>query len=206
MSSMETGRSDAPGPLPGVHEALRDFGVVDSAVYSAVAATQTPALDQGLRCLSAAADHSKISLTVAGLLALRRGPTRHAALHGVAAVATASAVANLIGKHLVRRPRPEREAQTNPQRHVPMPKSASFPSGHTASAFAFAFAVGSVLPVTAVPLGALAMAVGYSRVHTGVHYAGDVAAGALVGIAAAAAVAAAANRCGSGTGTGTRGR
>ena len=31
------------------------------------------------------------------------------------------------------------------------------------------------------------MAVGYSRVHTGVHYPGDVAAGAVLGIASAAA-------------------
>lgn len=30
------------------------------------------------------------------------------------------------------------------------------------------------------------MAVGYSRVHTGVHYPGDVAAGAVLGIASAA--------------------
>ncbi|MCT7355757.1 phosphatase PAP2 family protein, partial [Streptomyces sp. 15-116A] len=37
-----------------------------------------------------------------------------------------------------------------------------------------------------VPLGALAGAVGYSRVHTGVHYPGDVAAGAVLGIASAA--------------------
>lgn len=67
-----------------------------------------------------------------------------------------------------------------------MPDSASFPSGHTASAVAFATAVGVVLPPAAVPLQVLAMAVGYSRVHTGVHYPGDVAAGAVLGIASAA--------------------
>jgi undecaprenyl-diphosphatase len=43
-----------------------------------------------------------------------------------------------------------------------------------------------------VPLGALASAVGYSRIHTGVHYPGDVAAGAVLGIASAAAALAAA--------------
>jgi undecaprenyl-diphosphatase len=176
--------------MPSARDVVSDLMVVDGAVYFAVAATETPALDRFLRGLSAAADHSKISLTVAGLLALRPGRPRQAALHGVAAVATASTAANLLGKQLVRRPRPERDAQRNPQRHVPMPDSASFPSGHTASAFAFAFTVGSVLPAAAVPLGALAMAVGYSRVHTGVHYVGDVAAGVLIGIACAAAVSA----------------
>ena len=62
-----------------------------------------------------------------------------------------------------------------------MPASASFPSGHAASAFAFATGVGHVLPAVGVPLRALAALVAYSRVHTGVHYPGDVVAGALVG-------------------------
>jgi undecaprenyl-diphosphatase len=62
-----------------------------------------------------------------------------------------------------------------------MPTSTSFPSGHSASAFAFATAVGSEVPALAVPLRALAAAVAYSRVHTGVHYPGDVVVGSLVG-------------------------
>ncbi|CAM5398905.1 phosphatase PAP2 family protein [Streptomyces tanashiensis] len=94
--------------------------------------------------------------------------------------------ADLLGKRLVHRRRPDREAaRVVVGRHVPMPASASFPSGHTASAVAFATAVGSVLPHATLPLAALAWTVGYSRVHTGVHYPGDVAAGALLGVASA---------------------
>ncbi|MCH5671153.1 phosphatase PAP2 family protein [Streptomyces gilvus] len=172
---------------------LRDLAALDQALYEAVTVTSTPALDSALRRLSAAADHSKISFAVAGTLALCPGRSRRAAALGVAAIGVASATANLLGKRLVRRPRPHRAVDSPfPGRHVPMPASASFPSGHTASAVAFAAAVGPALPVATVPLGLLAVAVGYSRVHTGVHYPGDVIAGAVLGTGAAATVLAAA--------------
>ena len=63
-----------------------------------------------------------------------------------------------------------------------MPASTSFPSGHSASGFAFASAVAGTLPIAAVPLRGLAAAVAYSRVHTGVHYPGDVVVGSLIGV------------------------
>ncbi|WP_370416218.1 phosphatase PAP2 family protein [Streptomyces fradiae] len=173
-------------PPDTVRAVLADLRAIDGALYAAVAATPTPTLDRALRLLSAAADHSKISFTVAGALALAGGRARRAAVAGAGAIAIASVSANLLGKRLVRRRRPDREAaRVIVARHVPMPSSASFPSGHTASAIAFATAVGVVLPPMAVPLGILASAVGYSRVHTGVHYPGDVAAGAVLGLAAA---------------------
>ena len=62
-----------------------------------------------------------------------------------------------------------------------MPSSRSFPSGHSAAAFAFATGVGHVSPAAAVPLRVLAALVAYSRVHTGVHYPADVLVGALIG-------------------------
>jgi len=168
---------------------LRDLAALDQALYEAVTVTSTPALDSALRRLSAASDHSKISFAVAGVLALWPGRSRRAAALGVAAIGVASTTANLLGKRLVRRPRPHRaEDSPFPGRHVPMPASASFPSGHTASAVAFAAAVGPALPAATVPLGLLACAVGYSRVHTGVHYPGDVIAGAVLGTGAAATV------------------
>jgi undecaprenyl-diphosphatase len=69
-----------------------------------------------------------------------------------------------------------------------MPESTSFPSGHTASGFAFTNAVAHTLPAAAAPLGLLASAVGYSRIHTGVHHPGDVVIGAVIGTAIGEAV------------------
>jgi membrane-associated phospholipid phosphatase len=97
-------------------------------------------------------------------------------------VVLTSAVVNLVVKPLARRRRPDRADHEVPSaRHVPMPASRSFPSGHAAVAFAFAGAAGGVMPVVSLPLHALAGLVAYSRVHTGVHYPLDVIVGSLLG-------------------------
>ena len=162
---------------------LADARRVDQAVYSAIARTPTPALDAGMARLSRAADKSGIWVATAGLLAVVGGrPGIRAAGQGLACVAVSSAVVNQGVKRLGGRQRPDREgARVPPERHVGMPTSLSFPSGHSASAFAFATGVGYRLPAVTVPLHALAGAVAYSRVHTGVHFPGDVVVGSLLG-------------------------
>jgi undecaprenyl-diphosphatase len=64
-----------------------------------------------------------------------------------------------------------------------VPESASFPSGHAATAFAAAIAVGLIHPRLRWPLLALAALVGLSRVYLGMHYATDVAVGSVLGVA-----------------------
>jgi membrane-associated phospholipid phosphatase len=172
-------------------EALRELGAVDRAVYDAVARTPSATLDGPVRRLSTAADHSRLWLAIAaaiGLLGGRRG--RRAALEGILSIGVTSATVNLGAKSLHRRRRPDRAAALPPARQVPMPASTSFPSGHAASAFAFAYAVGRHLPGLAVPVRLLAAGVAYSRVHTGVHYPGDVVFGSVTGAGTAAMVAA----------------
>lgn len=67
--------------------------------------------------------------------------------------------------------------------------SPSFPSGHTADAFAFAVAVCLVYPkwYTIIPGLIWASLVGYSRMSLGVHFPSDVLAGAIIGSAFAIA-------------------
>lgn len=61
--------------------------------------------------------------------------------------------------------------------------SPSFPSGHTSSAFSTATSLSLAYPewYVIVPSFAYAGTVAYSRMHLGVHYPSDVAAGALIG-------------------------
>jgi undecaprenyl-diphosphatase len=87
-----------------------------------------------------------------------------------------------------RRPAPSDGAGVSDSRRVRRPESASFPSGHTASAFAFAAAAAGAAPAASLPLHVLATLVGYSRVHTGMHYPSDIAAGAVVGVVCGRAV------------------
>jgi membrane-associated phospholipid phosphatase len=180
------------GPGSPWVEALRELGAVDRAVYRAVASTPTAGLDGPFRRLSRAADHSRLWLAIAAAAALLGGGRgRRAALEGVTAIAVTSATVNLGLKRVYRRRRPDRAAALSPARHVTMPASTSFPSGHAASAFAFASAIGRHLPGLGVPIRLLAAGVAYSRVHSGVHYPGDVVVGSLVGAGTAAMVAAA---------------
>lgn len=119
-------------------------------------------------------------LIAAGLALLGDTRARAAAARGVAALAVASATVNGPAKLLVRRRRPF--SRSRPAL-IPMPRSSSFPSGHSASAFAFVTAVSSELPVAAPALVPLAGAVAYSRVHAGVHYPSDAVVGAAIGVA-----------------------
>jgi membrane-associated phospholipid phosphatase len=171
-------------------KALRELGEMDRAVYQAVADTPSPELDVAFRRLSTAADYSRLWLGIAAAMSLlggRRG--RRAAFDGLLAIGTTSATVNLGIKPLARRRRPAR-AEPAPfgDRYVPMPESTSFPSGHAASAFAFAYAISRDLPRLAVPIGLLAGAVAHSRVHTGVHYPSDVVLGSILGAGTAAMV------------------
>jgi membrane-associated phospholipid phosphatase len=175
--------------MTGAREWLGEVDRLDRSVYEAIAQTKTPLLDRSMRALSRAADYSKLSLAASAALAIAAGPDgRRAAARGLASVAVTATVVNALIKPLARRRRPDRARALVPSaRQVNMPRSRSFPSGHTAAAFAFATGAGRVLPWAGPPLAALAALVGYSRIHTGVHYPVDVIGGALCGVTLAEA-------------------
>jgi YegS/Rv2252/BmrU family lipid kinase len=132
--------------------------------------------------LTRAANHSGLWMALAAVLALaggRRG--RRAAARGLTAIALASATSNGPLKLVFRHQRPTRRPAL-----VRRPGTYSFPSGHSASAFAFATAASAEFPAVAPVLVPLASAVAYSRVHVGVHRWRDVLAGGAVGVACGA--------------------
>jgi undecaprenyl-diphosphatase len=166
---------------PALRELLDELLAVDQAVYDAATQTSAPELDRWLGSLSNAANRSVLWLVIAAALAAlggRRG--RRAATRGLTSIAVTSALVNIGLKGVNPRQRPERHEDPGTRR-VRMPESSSFPSGHSASGFAFASAVGLEVPLLALPLRGLAAAVAYSRVHCGVHFPADVVVGSLVG-------------------------
>ncbi|MGW4471857.1 phosphatase PAP2 family protein [Nonomuraea sp. NPDC004354] len=157
---------------------------LDKHLYAAVARTRLPGLEAVLPRLSRTADNALLWAGVAGTFALSgRRRLRRAATRGMLAISLASPLVNLAGKQAFGRKRPVADVLPL-NRLLKMPLSASFPSGHSASAAAFATAVALEAPLAvAVPVAAVAAAVCFSRVYTGVHYPGDVLAGAAIGVA-----------------------
>jgi undecaprenyl-diphosphatase len=115
-----------------------------------------------------------------GLLAdLWRRRLPLAGILSTASYFTAGGIATLV-KEASERPRP---SLVDPEVHplVGVPHSYAMPSGHAATAFAAAVAVGLVHPRLRVPLLLLAALVAVSRVWLGVHYLTDMLVGAALG-------------------------
>lgn len=164
----------------------RQVDALDIAVFDAVANTPSAVLDVTMPPLTRAADRSVLWFAVAAVLALTgRRRARQAAVRGLVSIGITSLIANQVSKRLHRRPRPS-IAQVPQQRLAHrIPRSTSFPSGHSASAMAFAAGAAAEWPILAVPLRALAGLVGFSRVATGAHYPSDVVGGFALGEAIA---------------------
>jgi diacylglycerol kinase family enzyme/membrane-associated phospholipid phosphatase len=160
----------------------------DLAVFRALARTEVPVIGPMLPRLSHAANHSRLWMAIAALSAVGGGRFgRRAAVRGLLAVGATSALTNLPAKLLTGRTRPDLSVVPEIRRLARVPASTSFPSGHSASAFAFATAASLEQPRLRAPLMVLASAVATSRVYTGVHYPGDAIVGSLIGVTIARA-------------------
>jgi undecaprenyl-diphosphatase len=102
-------------------------------------------------------------------------------------MALASAITNGPLKALAGRRRPSERLSSPAARWVRPPVTSSFPSGHSAAAFAFATGASLEARTLTIPLLTLAGAVAYSRAYNRVHYPSDVVVGCAVGVATGAA-------------------
>ncbi|GAA2604843.1 bifunctional phosphatase PAP2/diacylglycerol kinase family protein [Streptomyces axinellae] len=178
----------APGPFAPL---ARTLSAWDRSVYRSVAVRHWPRAEGFLPRLSRSADHSKLWMGVAaGIVASGAGGprARRGALRGLASLAAASAVVNTVGKGAFSRARPVLDEVPVIRRLKRLPHSTSFPSGHSASAAAFATGVALESRGWGAAVLPLAGAVAFSRVYTGVHYPSDVLAGVAIGTASAFAV------------------
>jgi undecaprenyl-diphosphatase len=159
-------------------KAVDDFDRTVDDAFDAVRGN--PILDRLFYGASALGDHGLIWLILGALRGLRSEHDWHAAVRLGAGVGIESAVVNLGIKSFFRRPRPQFETE-NAVLHLRRPRTSSFPSGHSTSAFTAAALLGEqdkLKPLYYV----VAVIVAWSRVYVKVHHASDVVAGIGVGI------------------------
>lgn len=159
---------------------------IDARVARRVNRRRTPgAVDAGYRRLSEAANHGRLWFALAAALIVLGRP--RAGVRGVASLTAASMIANLIGKRVFGGDRPLLKDVPIGRRLHQQPTSASFPSGHSASAAAFATGVALEWPRAGAVVAPLALGVAYSRLHVGAHWFSDVVGGTALGAGVAAA-------------------
>jgi hypothetical protein len=157
----------------------------DEAIMEAVHRIDHPASHRALHLATQLGSHAAIGAAagITALMMLRRGRKHDA---WTVAVSTGGAMAiNTILKNIFRRKRPQELA-----RRIKLPRSHSFPSGHSLlSAATYPIVVHHLverqsLPVQAVAhslAGMIIISVGFSRVYFGVHFPSDVLGGFAAG-------------------------
>lgn len=180
---------DLTVPLPGSHALREKLLNLDFRLFETAATLHWPGAQRVLPRLSRSANHGVLWFATAAALAATGSPrARRAAVRGLASLAVASATINTVGKRSVRRPRPVLDPVPLVRQLKRQPITTSFPSGHAASAAAFATGVALESGGLGAVVAPLAFSVAMSRVYTGVHFPSDVLAGAALGAGAAFAV------------------
>jgi undecaprenyl-diphosphatase len=153
---------------------------IDALVDSAfVPLRRVPALNRLAYLASEGADYSRCWHAVALAMAVARPDLRPRAVRMVVTLGVESVLVNGMIKPLFRRDRP---ADWEVDEHqVRRPKTTSFPSGHASSAVVAATLLSDALPKARPLWWSAAAVVAGSRIHTRMHHASDVVAGAVLG-------------------------
>lgn len=168
---------------------LEPLAGLDAALFAALNVDGGTAADALATVLSAPAFGIACGLLAVGALVFR---LRRRALRPALALALAVAVTDFAGDKLLRptfeRTRPCYALPTESVRWIaPAANRGSLPSLHAANFFAMAVVTTRALPATGPLAFLVAALVALSRIYVGVHWPGDVLAGALWGTAVALA-------------------
>jgi undecaprenyl-diphosphatase len=136
-----------------------------------------PALERAAVAYTATGEFGALWIAIA-LVGARLNPERRNAWLAAGALVPTSLCANAVLKRIVRRKRPSLRGLEPLGR---APSTPSFPSGHAATSFTAAVAMGAVAPAARAPLVAAATLMSLTRPYLGVHYPSDVLAGAVLG-------------------------
>jgi undecaprenyl-diphosphatase len=145
-----------------------------------------PTFDGASKLITGLGDHGLMWAATTVWRSRHSGPERARAVRALAVAGVESSVVNAALKALVGRSRPDRGGIRLAGGGVPVrvPKTSSFPSGHTLAAFCAATVMsqrgdraGNALLFTSAAL------VGISRLHLRAHHASDVLGGAAIGTA-----------------------
>ena len=176
-----------------ISDAIEQVEDADVAVAKAAAPLQHHPVTEALGQLSEVADQPPMfalgALVLGAGVLTGRPRITETGLRLLAAVGLATAMKTVV-KQTVARTRPyvlANEGRYESKLLGPVEKEwNSFPSGHTADAVSAARAVARVWPELRVPAYAAATAVAVIQIPRCAHYPSDIAAGALVGVAAEA--------------------
>lgn len=173
-------------------EPLPDLELADVEAAQTAAKHRHHPLVRTLGAMSEIADQTPLAVVcgavIAGGLAARRDDLVRTGMRMMAAHVLANLVKRRI-KNRVRRSRPtevvEKDRYVFEAGESRNGNDTSFPSGHTAGAVAVARIVAGDLPHLALPATSIAVLIGAVQIPRAKHYPLDVAAGAVLGLAAA---------------------
>lgn len=154
---------------------------MDTSFFLLVNGAHSPIVDD-VMLLASAVGRAGFVWWVTGLIAMVFPTRRMAAFRLILAVAMAYLLVDGFIKPVIGRERPFDvvvDARLIDQR----PVTSSFPSGHTAAAFAGALAAGRLFPRGRLAWWLLALGIALSRIYVGAHWPTDVLSGAAIGLA-----------------------
>jgi undecaprenyl-diphosphatase len=155
---------------------VKRLAALDDQLLRQVVRMRATPVTFGFRVLCRLLDPDNLCLLVCAILFTMEPVAIDIATHVFWALMSTTTVVVIV-KRTVRRRRPSGEIQA-----LEPPDPHSFPSGHTAAAFAIALAMFGAVPWLAPVLIVVAIVVGYARMYLGVHFPVDVLAGTFIGI------------------------